>query len=337
MRTSVYGIGNPLIDILAQITEEDIEKLGMDKGIMTLITLEERKKITEYLEKKGTAIPVEYGCGGSCPNTMITLSALGVKTALGGKTGRDEFGKIYKERLEKHPDITSALVTGDAPTGSSIILITPDSERTMNTFLGANRDFSEKDVNEGILAETDFFYFTGYMWDTENQKGAVEKCLDICRKKRIRVAFDVADPFAVGRYKNDFLRIIEKNADYVFANNEEASILFDGADPEKAVVLIAEMGKTGAVKWGKHGSVIKHAGEDIFRIPIVGDNGRIDTTGAGDTYAAGFLYGLCKGKSLESSGMCASFLASAIVAKIGAQFTNEEITGLNLKKNISVF
>ncbi len=330
MKTSVYGIGNPLIDILAEVNDSSLEKLSLDKGIMKLVSFEEREKIMRHLEELGQKYST--GCGGSCPNTMITLSAMGVKTALGGKTGQDEFGSLYEAQLNKHADITSALVQCSSPTGSSIILITPDSERTMNTFLGANREFAEKDVNEAILDKADYFYFTGYMWDTENQKGAIEKCLDICRKKGKKVAFDVADPFAVKRYKDDFLKIIEKNVDYVFANNEEASILFEGAAPEKAASFIAEMGKTAVVKWGKKGSVIKSAKEDLIKIPVLGDKGRVDTTGAGDTYAAGFLYGLCRGKDIETSGRCASLLASAIVAKIGAQFTEDE--ALQLKEKL---
>lgn len=329
MKTSVYGIGNPLIDILAEVNDSSLEKLSLDKGIMKLVSFEEREKIMRHLEELGTQYST--GCGGSCPNTMITLSAMGVKTALGGKTGHDEFGRLYEAQLKKYADITSALVQCSSPTGSSIILITPDSERTMNTFLGANREFSEKDVNEDILGDADFFYFTGYMWDTENQKGAIEKCLEICRRKGKKIAFDVADPFAVKRFKNDFLRIIEQNATYIFANNEEASILFDGADPEKAVSLIAEMGKTAVVKWGKKGSVIKRAKEELIKIPVLGDKGRVDTTGAGDTYASGFLYGLCRGKDLETAGRYASLLASAIVAKIGAQFTEEEALQLREK------
>jgi len=321
VKTAVYGIGNPLIDIIVKIEEKDLLILKKNKGTMALITEEERENLIKFISAKEKT----FSCGGSCPNTMITLSAMGVKTALGGKIGKDEFGSIYENQLKKHPNITPALVYGSKqPTGSSIILITPDSERTMNTFLGANREFSEKDVDENILNDSDFFYFTGYMWDTENQKSAIEKSLFICKKKKIKVAFDVADPFAVQRYKNDFLKIIEKNADYVFANSEEASFLFDTADPEKAVAIIADMGKTGAVKWGKQGSVIKEPKKDLIKIPILGDKGCVDTTGAGDTYAAGFLYGLCKGKDLGTAGKCASFLASAIVSKIGAQFTEEE-------------
>jgi sugar/nucleoside kinase (ribokinase family) len=323
MKTVIYGIGNPLIDILVKIEEQDIANLGLDKGIMKLLDQKEREKIVNYLKLKEKS----YSCGGSCPNTIITLSALGIKAALGGKICKDEFGDIYKARLESQKNIIADLKT-DAllPTGSSIILITPDSERTMNTFLGANREFRETDVNESFFSEINFFYFTGYMWDTESQKAAVKKCLDICKKKKVKVAFDVADPFAVKRYKTDFLKIIEQNADFIFANHEEANELFDRADPEKAAEIITKMGKTAAIKWGKHGSIIKSPSNNLIKIPVLNDKGRADTTGAGDTYAAGFLYGLCTNKNLEISGKIASILASAIVAKTGAQFTLEEIT-----------
>ncbi|MCL2705349.1 MAG: adenosine kinase [Spirochaetaceae bacterium] len=331
MKTAVYGIGNPLIDIIVKVEEKDLLILEKNKGIMALISEEEGENLVNFISLKEKT----FSCGGSCPNTMITLSAMGIKTALGGKIGEDEFGSIYENQLKKHPNITPVLVHGSSlPTGSSIILITPDSERTMNTFLGANREFSEKDVDENILNDSAFFYFTGYMWDTENQKSAIEKSLYICKKKKIKVAFDVADPFAVQRYKNDFLKIIENNADYVFANSEEASFLFDEANPEKAVTIIAEMGKTGAVKWGKQGSVIKEPKTSLVKIPIIGDKGCVDTTGAGDTYAAGFLYGICKDKNIEIAGRCASFLASAIVSKIGAQFTEEESAVLKKELNL---
>ena len=316
----VYGIGNPLIDILAKVNDTDLENLSIPKGIMSLIDLDQREKILSYIEKKDK----DYSCGGSCPNTMITLSAMGVKTALGGKTGNDEFGKIYEEQLIKHEKISSSLRKGKGATGSSIILITPDGERSMNTYLGSNREFNEKDVDEAALISSSFFYFTGYMWDTENQKAAIIKSLDICRNKGIKVAFDVADPFAVGRYKDDFLDLIEKRADIVFANSEEAKILFDTDNPEKNVKELSSMNTIAAVKNGKHGSLIKDHKSSVITIPVLNDRGCVDTTGAGDTYAAGFLYGIVTGQSAEKAGEYASIAASAIVAKIGAQFTDEE-------------
>ena len=322
----IYGIGNPLIDILAKIDDKDLENLSRPKGIMTLINLEERKKILNYIEDKNK----EYSCGGSCPNTMITLSALGVKTALGGKTGNDEYGKIYEEQLIKHENITSSLRTGKRATGSSIILISPDGERSMNTYLGSNREFDENDVDEKALNSSSFFYFTGYMWDTENQKSAILKSLDICRSRGIKVAFDVADPFAVGRYKDDFLKLIEERADIVFANADEAKILFDEDNPEENVKKLASMNTLAAVKTGKNGSLVKEKDSEMIKIPILNDNGCIDTTGAGDTYAAGFLYGIASEKGAEKAGKYASIAASAIVAKIGAQFTEDEIINLKI-------
>lgn len=324
MKHSVYGIGNPLIDILSQVNDEDLANLSIPKGIMSLIDLDEREKILSYIENKEK----EYSCGGSCPNTMITLSALGAATALGGKTGNDEYGKIYEKQLIKHENITSALRTGESATGSSIILITPDGERSMNTYLGSNREFNEADVDEQALLNSSFFYFTGYMWDTDNQKAAIMKSLDICRKKDIKVAFDVADPFAVGRYKEDFIKLIEERADIVFANSEEAKILFNSDNPEKNVNILSSMNTLAAVKNGKKGSFLKDKKSPVINIPILNDNGCLDTTGAGDTYAAGFLYGIVTGKEAEKAGEYASIAASAIVSKIGAQFTENEIAGL---------
>ena len=202
----------------------------------------------------------------------------------------------------------------------------------MNTYLGSNREFDENDVDEEALSSSSFFYFTGYMWDTENQKSAILKSLEICKSKGIRVAFDVADPFAVGRFKDDFLKLIEENADIVFANAEEAKILFDIDDPEKNVQKLASMNTLAAVKTGKAGSLIKEYNSEIIKIQILNDMGCIDTTGAGDTYAAGFLYGIVSGKGTEKAGEYASIAASAIVSKIGAQFTSEEI--IKLKNHI---
>ena len=320
----IYGIGNPLIDILARIEDSDLDNLSIPKGIMSLIDIDEREKILSYIDKKNK----EYSCGGSCPNTMITLSALGSSSALGGKTGNDDFGRIYEEQLIKHSNIRSSLRRGKSATGSSIILISPDGERSMNTYLGSNREFDENDVDEKVLESSSFFYFTGYMWDTENQKSAIMKSLDICRSRGIKVAFDVADPFAVGRYRDDFLKLIEERADIVFANAEEARILFDSENSEKNVKELSSMNTLAAVKNGKNGSLIKERKADIIKVPILNDKGCVDTTGAGDTYAAGFLYGIVTGRSAEKAGEYASIAASAIVSKIGAQFTQKETAEL---------
>ena len=319
----VYGIGNPLIDVLVSVSDDELKNLGLYKGTMNLITLDKRLDLTEFIKTKKPS----FSCGGSCPNTVITLSALGVETTLAGKVGTDEYGTIYRDRLQALGVHDNLAVSQANVTGSSIILITPDSERTMNTYLGANRDFCPDDVIESEVAKADFFQFTGYMWDTQNQMEAIRKTLDIARRNNVMVSFDIADPFAVGRYHDAFLELIEKHCDIVFANKEEARMLFDNYDPYECCKSMGKLCETAIVKNGKKGSFISHR-RKIYEIPVQGPETPVDTTGAGDTYAAGFLYGLCNGMDVEKSGNVASALAGQIIKQVGAQFSEEKIPDL---------
>ena len=328
---TVYGIGNPLIDVIVNITDEELKRLGLYKGTMNLISLEKRLELTEFIKKKKEP---SFSCGGSCPNTVITLSALGIGTTLAGKIGKDEYGDIYRERLSTLNVRDNLAVSEKNVTGSSIILITPDSERTMNTYLGANRDFNPDDVVESEVSSAAFFHFTGYMWDTPNQKEAIRKALAIAKSNNVVVSFDIADPFAVGRYHDSFLQLIKENCDIVFANKEEARTLFDNYDPYECCKTMGKLCETAVVKNGKKGSFISHR-RKIYEIPVQGPSTPVDTTGAGDTYAAGFLYGLCNGFDIERSGSIASCLAGQIIKQVGAQFPSERIP--DLKKMISVF
>ncbi len=326
MSPKVYGIGNTLIDIFFNVTDENLIKLGLHKGTMHLINLERRSELLEYAK---VAEP-HYSCGGSAPNTLITLSLFGVKTALAGKIGVDKFGGIYEEKLSEL-DILSELKTCGSSTGSSIILITPDSERTMNTYLGANRDFSVNDINPELIAASDYFYFTGYMWDTENQKNAILKTIEIAEQNGTKVIFDVADPFAVSRNRDDFLDLIKNHTYITFANGEESRILFDNYDAGECAKSLGKLCPVAVVKNGKHGSYI-FSDEGLMEIPVKGKS-PVDTTGAGDTYAAGFILGLCRGLSLYDSGLLASFLAGEIVQQHGAQFSGKKADSLKVLLN----
>ena len=325
----IYGIGNPLIDILAYISDSDLEKLSLYKGTMHLIDRKRHSEIINYLKTK----KLVYSPGGSCPNTMVTLRMLGIETTLAGGVGHDELADVYRLKL-KDIGLNDELVSYDESTGTSIILLTEDKERTMNTYLGANRCFSEKDVNLDSLKEASLFYFTGYMWDTESQKGAVKKALDFCRKNGIKVAFDVADPFAVGRYRQTFLELIENYCDIVFANSEEARYLFDNYDAYECCKSISKLTHIAVVKNGKKGSFVAED-RKITQIPLSGSTSPVDTTGAGDTYAAGFLYGYINGYDPETSGKIASYLAGEIISSLGAQFSEEKAESVReyIKRN----
>lgn len=323
MSLDIFGIGNPLTDIIVHISEEGLSSLGLHKGTMHLIDQRRRSELIDFI----ASAEKTYDCGGSCPNTIITLASLGLRASLGGMVGEDDFGVIYKEKLRSHAVIDSLAVC-EQPTGSSIILVTPDSERTMNTYLGANRYYGPENLNEQMVIDAKIFHFTGYMWDTESQKASIMKALSLAKEHGTLVSFDIADPFAVSRNREEFLEIIQNYADIVFANNEEARILFDNYDAHECAKSMGKLCSTAIVKNGKHGSFISHE-RTLHAVPVKGKE-PLDTTGAGDIYAAGFLYAFSKGSPIPSCGATASYLAGEIISQVGAQFDEEKIREIRL-------
>ncbi|HZJ87975.1 MAG TPA: adenosine kinase [Sphaerochaeta sp.] len=315
----IYGIGNPLIDIIVNVEEEDLVALGIHKGTMALIDTERMEEL--LLFSKGRE--VSYSCGGSAPNTIIALASLGIEVVLAGKVGADENGGIYRSRLKELAVGDQLADTTADLTGSSVILITPDSERSMNTYLGANRLYAAEDVDPKSVAEAAYFHFTGYMWDTKSQQEAIMRALEVAKEQKTQVSFDIADPFAVGRYREDFLHLIEAHCDIVFANREEARILFDNYDPYECCRSMGKLCSTAIVKNGKKGSYVSH-NREVLQIPVRGPVVPTDTTGAGDVYAAGFLYGCHQGYSAKEAGIIASILAGEIITQRGAQFSFEK-------------
>lgn len=319
----IYGIGNPLVDIICSVSDEDLEALKLDKGIMRLVDLEERKTILARIEGRD----IVYRSGGSCPNTLSFLSALGIECAVAGKIGDDNEGRAYSEHLPGNHLKNELVIDPEGATGTSIILVTPDTERTMNTYLGANRLFTRADLHEATIEEAKYFYFTGYMWDTEEQKDAVLHTAKVIRKNGGKIILDLADPFAVNRNREEFRGLVEEQADIVFANAEEAGLLYgheeEKMDADDAAQEIADRCGLAVVKDGASGSVVKRRGEPAQRIQVRTITA-VDTTGAGDMYAAGFIYGVISGLSDRDSGICGSYLASRIVETFGAQFTPDE-------------
>lgn len=311
----VYGIGNVLMDILLNVTDTDLEQLKLDKGIMKLVFGEERGRIIDFARKHEK----RYICGGSAPNTVITLASLGIPSVLSGKIGSDEFGDRYDEQLRER-GVCSHLTRGDGHTGTSIILITPDSERTMNTSLEINQTYSRSDIREEAIQQADFLYFTGYMWDTESQKNALLRAIAIAKEAGTRIVFDAADPFAVKRSAGSFVKLIDDHFDIALANAEEARLLFGHPDCRTNASRMADICDIALVKDGARGSLVCH-GLDVHEIPVR-PVPTVDTTGAGDIYAAGFLYGLCRDYPLPDAGLFASYLASQIVRQVGAQFSD---------------
>lgn len=318
-KVEVYGIGNPLIDVHTQVGDNEIAMLNLNKGTMELIDTERGNKILDHIKGREK----KYSCGGSAPNTMITLAALGIRTTLAGMVGNDELGEIYRKRLEEQ-NVISDLAIGPGDTGSCIVLVTPDHERTMCTRLGVCQNFSPYYVNHEKIAAARYLYFTGYMWDTEPQKEALTAAIETARKAATKVVFDVADPFAVDRHRNDFLKLISNSVDIVLANCEEARLLLGFDDPEKASRELVKECEVAAVKNCADGSCIASNDGQCTPVDAFTVNA-VDSTGAGDNYASGFLYALIKGYSLEDAGRIASYVAAQIVRQTGAQFDEQSV------------
>ena len=322
----IFGIGNPLIDVVINATDEDIISLELSKGTMALVDSKRQGEILNYYKEKET----NYFPGGSAPNTLLACSGLGINSHISGKIGKDKLGEIYLERVREY-GTDSGIVLGEGLTGSSVILVTPDGERTMNTNLGMCQEYASEDIDEVKLSNAKFFYFTGYMWDTDSQKSAIKKAIQIAKENNVKIVFDVADPFAVNRNKDSFLQLIKHDIDILFANKSELKILMDSEDLDFCIGDLKKVVKNFGIKLGKDGSTIFNDNEKyvIEPSPVLAK----DTTGAGDMYAAGFLASLAKGNNYESAGKVAVKLAEEVIQIQGAQFNIHVIRRLGKSLN----
>ncbi|MFH1728575.1 MAG: adenosine kinase [Pseudomonadota bacterium] len=309
----IFGLGNPLVDVIGRVDDEFISKMGLEKGIMQLIDRGFQEKLLQMLEGRNLNII----SGGSASNTMIALSHFGINSVFAGKVANDSLGRKFVSEIER-ANVTSSVTCGEGDnTGTSIVLVTQDGERTMNTYLGMCRKFSIEDLDIDKLLASRILYFTGYMWDTDAQKEAAIKALDLALENNIDVIFDVADPFAVSRNKDVFNDLIKKYVKIVFANEEEVKMLTGIDDPKKAALELGKHCEIAIVKLGGHGSLVV-SDDRIIEIPVCKVDLK-DTTGAGDMFAAGFIYGFIKGYDLEKSGKIASFSAACVVKQLGAR------------------
>ncbi|RYZ59848.1 MAG: adenosine kinase [Proteobacteria bacterium] len=306
----VVSICNALVDILVTATEQDIQTLGLNKGIMHLVDDARQQEVIAHFKNTKTTMEL----GGSSMNAIRTIAALGGKTSFAGTIGHDAYGEHIQTRM-KALGIASHISKVDAHTGLCFILVTPDGERTMNTSLGASCLFDESIVPEADIKAAKVFHFSGYQWANASQISAIKKALKIAKEAGTLISFDVADPFVCRNSRQEFVQLIEEYADIVFANREEAHLLYEST-PEHACNRITESGAIAAIKLGAEGALIGK-GKDRYTIAPVATT-VIDTTGAGDMFASGFLYGMCQGKSLEVSGKIAATLASDVISRLGA-------------------
>lgn len=328
-RFDVFGMCNALFDIQAEVKDETLAALSLDKGGMMLLSEEEQKAIVPEIYSH----IVNTGAGGSGANTAMGVTQLGGTACFTSRVGPDEHGISYRDGLAVE-GVQPNLGVGEGDTGISLILITPDAQRTMCTYLGQARELRAVDVNLDDLAASRYLYVTGYLWDTETQKEAVIHAMEAAAKHDVKVAFSLSDPFCVRRHKDDFQRIVRDYADVVFANAEEAMGLTGETTAHAALSALAAMAGPDsviAVTKDKDGSLIQQ-NDTVCEIPVYAVKA-VDTTGAGDMYAAGLLYGLTQNLPLEVSGRIAAYTAAQVVAHLGPRVPSLDLEAVAVIKS----
>ncbi len=319
---SIVGIGSALVDILVQLKNEELlEQFQLPKGSMTLVNAELSQKILDATEKLDRSVET----GGSSANTVRAIAKLGGSTGFIGKVGDDHMGQFFRGAFEKLR-IYPHFFFSKTPTGKAATLITPDSERTFGTYLGAASELSLEDLTPDIFKGYHFLHIEGYLIFNHE---LIEGILKMARKEGLKISLDLAS-FNVVEANLDFLKhLVKEYVDIVFANEEEAKA-FTGLEPEDALTQIATQCDIAVVKIGKEGSLVK-SGDTFIKIAPQKAK-RIDTTGAGDVYAAGFLYGLANDYDLQKCGDLGTLLASRVIQVLGAKIPDEDWEMILAKK-----
>jgi adenosine kinase len=310
----VLGIGNAIFDVLVQTDESFLSTHGMTKGGMALI--DEARAVSIYRDM-GPAVEMS---GGSAANTIVGIASFGARAAYVGKIRDDQIGGLYAH------DIRAAGVafeTRPAPqgpaTGCSYILVTPDGERTMNTYLGAAQELTPDDIDAAQVAASAIVYLEGYLWDPKSAKEAFVKASTIAHDEGRRVALTLSDSFCVDRYRGEFLDLMRKGTvDLIFANEAELHSLYQTSDFDAALKQLRSDAKLGVVTRSEKGCVVASK-DGITAVPAFPIERMVDTTGAGDLFAAGFLFGLVRGAGHENAGRLGALAAAEIIQHVGAR------------------
>ena len=307
--TKVLGMGNALVDVLAIIEDDKmLELLELPKGSMQLIDEKEFETLTKELNKLNKSIV----SGGSASNTIIGLARLGIDTGFVGRIGKDSFGEHFKSDLNKY-QVRSHLTEVNEISGVASTFISKDGERTFGTFLGAAALLSADELRKSDFQGYKYFYIEGYLVQSH---ALIRRAIELAKEAGAQVILDLASYNVVEENKDFLLDIIPQYADIVFANEEEAKSLL-GVDTEEAVSLLAKQTEIAVVKVGEKGSWIQQGEEKVFVPAYKVDC--VDSTGAGDLYAAGFIYGLINNCSLSVSGQIGTLLAAHVIQKVGAK------------------
>lgn len=316
----VAGLGNAIVDIIASVDDRFLLSHRIAKGAMTLIDEFRAGELHKALADLSQSLSSSHQvAGGSCANTMAGLASLGARGLYVGKVHDDRLGSVFGDSMTGlGVEFTTRRASAGSPTASCMIAVTPDGQRSMSTYLGACRELTPDDVDEQQIAKAAVLYIEGYLWDENSAKLASRKAIAAAKGGGGRVALTLSDPFCVGRFRNEFLGLLENDLNIVFANEEEAKALFEEENFEGVVARAKNWGGIAAITRSARGCVIVEENNvhEISATPV----GRVvDTTGAGDQFAAGFLYGLTRGRSLADCGRLGVIAAAEVISHYGAR------------------
>jgi adenosine kinase len=314
LKYDVLGIGNAIVDVIARAEDDFLVRQGMAKGGMALI--DEARAQTIY-DAMGPAIEIS---GGSAANTVVGVAGFGARAAFVGKVKDDQLGRAFAH------DIRAAGVTfdtkpaaGGPSTARCYVMVTPDGERTMNTFLGAAQDLHPADVDAGMVAASAITYLEGYLWDPPHAKAAFRKAATVAHAAGRQVALTLSDAFCVGRYRAEFVDLIKSGTvDLVFANESELKSLYETADFDTAVTALRADARLAVVTRSEKGCVVVSK-DTTVAVPAVPIKKLVDATGAGDLFAAGFLVGLARGRDHKTAAELGALAAAEVIQHLGAR------------------
>ena len=309
----VVGVGNAIVDVIANVTDDFLSEQGMVKGSMQLIDTERATSLYAAMP------PGVETSGGSAANTMAGVASLGGRAAYIGKVRDDQLGEVFRHDTQSGGvgfDIPAATV--GEPTARSLIQVTPDGERTMNTFLGISAHLSPDDVDEALVESAAVTYCEGYLWDRPEAKDAIRHAMAVASDAGRIVSLTLSDSFCVDRHRDEWLELVADRVDLVFANEAEICSLFETDDFEAAAGRIADMVEVAALTRSEKGSVVM-AGGERFDVPAQPIDRVVDATGAGDLYAAGFIHGLSLGVGLDRCAELGAIAAAEVISHVGAR------------------
>ena len=307
------GIGNAIVDVLSHADDEFLVRHGLAKGTMTLI---DAARAHRLYEEMGPAVECS---GGSAANTMAGLAAFGARAAFVGKVCDDQLGAIFSHDLHAvGVEFDGPAVDAGAATARCLILVTPDAQRTMNTYLGASVELGPNDVDPATIARAKVTYLEGYLWDPPAAKDAFRKAMAVAHEAGRKVALSLSDPFCVARWRTEFRDLVEGAVDILFANEDEIMSLYQARDFDDAVQKVRGRCEIAALTRSDKGSLVLSA-DEVHVIDAEPVAEVVDSTGAGDIYAAGFLYGLGRGADLRTCGALGSLAAAEVIGHTGAR------------------